>query len=81
MTIGKACTCIISDSVSIFYNYTLAESGTVKYDVLRFLLWMFRVTILYREDHYDLLTVCDWGQRIGHYQLSGKQVLMRCTSM
>ena len=29
-----------------------------------------------REDRYDVLTVCDWGQKIGHYHLSGKQVYM-----
>ena len=37
--------------------------------------------MFFREDHYDLLTVCDWGQRIGYYQLSGKQVLIQCTCM
>ena len=29
---------------------------------------------LYREDQYDILSVCDWGQKLSFYQLNGKQV-------
>lgn len=27
-----------------------------------------------RNDHYDMLSVCDWGQRLSFYQLSGRQI-------
>ena len=27
-----------------------------------------------REDQYDVLTVCDWGQKLSYYYLNGKQV-------
>lgn len=27
-----------------------------------------------RDDQYDILSVCDWGQRLSFYQLSGKQI-------
>ena len=33
-----------------------------------------------REDRYDILSVCDWGQCVSHYHLSGKQVLHHDTS-
>ena len=34
-----------------------------------------------REDQYDVLTVCDWGQRLSYYYLNGKQVSsVQCTT-
>ena len=31
--------------------------------------------VFLREDQYDVLTVCDWGQKLSYYYLNGKQVL------
>ena len=28
-----------------------------------------------REDQHDILTVCDWGQKLSYYHLNGKQVV------
>lgn len=36
-------------------------------------------TIVYRDDQYDVLSVCDWGQKLSFYQLSGKQVFSTFT--
>jgi len=32
------------------------------------------VLCLLRDDKYDILAVCDWGQKMAFYQLNGKQV-------
>ena len=32
------------------------------------------VCVYCREDHYDVLSVCDWGKKLSYYQLSGRQV-------
>ena len=31
---------------------------------------------LFREDQHDILTVCDWGQKLSYYHLNGKQVYL-----
>ena len=33
-----------------------------------------------REDQYDILTVCDWGQKLSYYYLNGKQILVGCNA-
>lgn len=40
---------------------------------------MTMATIVYRDDQYDVLSVCDWGQKLSFYQLSGKQVFSTFT--
>ena len=34
----------------------------------------YNLTFDYSEDKYDILAVCDWGQKMAFYQLNGKQV-------
>lgn len=36
------------------------------------------VTVMYRNDKVDILTVSDWGQKLSYYLLNSKQVCSYC---
>jgi hypothetical protein len=38
------------------------------------IIYMYCTCVPLREDQYDVLTVCDWGQKLSYYYLNGKQV-------